>query len=392
MKMVELEQVCVIKNGYAFKSEEYKSEGVPLLRISNFNDGDVLIDEDSIFLNPEYLKSKSDFIVEKGDILIALSGATTGKYGFYNYDYPSLLNQRVGLLKSGTSKELYERYFYHYLNVLKADILRNAGGAAQPNISTNAIGKFQIPLPPLPVQQKIAAILDAADAYRQKTKALIEKYDQLAQSLFLDMFGDPVKNGKGWEKRILKDICTKITDGEHGTVERLDSGKMYLMARNVSHDGLTFDEVSYISQEDHDKIFKRCNAEKDDLLIVCVGATIGRCCLVPEIEDFSLARSVALIKPKKQELNSIFMLYQFKQEKFQNQILSKRNASAQAGLYTGQIQQLELICPKLELQNQFAERIQLIEAQKQQAQSSLQKAEDLFNSLLQSAFSGGLVG
>ena len=85
------------------------------------------------------------------------------------------------------------------------------------------------------------------------------------------------------------------------------------------------------------------------------------------------------------------MLYQFKQEKFQDQIMGKRNASAQAGLYTGQIQQLELICPKLGLQSKFAERIQLIEAQKQQAQASLQKAEDLFNSLLQRAFKGELV-
>ena len=76
----------------------------------------------------------------------------------------------------------------------------------------------------------------------------------------------------------------------------------------------------------------------------------------------------------------------FKQEKFQNQIMGKRNASAQAGLYTGQIQQLELICPNLGLQNQFAERIQLIEAQKQQAQSTLQKAEELFNSLLYLGF------
>ena len=68
----------------------------------------------------------------------------------------------------------------------------------KPNISTKYL-RIKIPLPPLDQQKKIAAILDAADAYRQKTKALIEKYDELTQSLFLDMFGDPVSNPKGWE-------------------------------------------------------------------------------------------------------------------------------------------------------------------------------------------------
>ena len=100
-------------------------------------------------------------------------------------------------------------------------------------------------------------------------------------SLFLDMFGDPVTNSKGWEIKTLNDVCSKITDGEHGTVKRLKFGKLYLMARNVGHHSIVLDEVSYISQEDHERIYKRCNPETGDLLLVCVGATIGRCCLVP---------------------------------------------------------------------------------------------------------------
>jgi type I restriction enzyme S subunit len=115
----------------------------------------------------------------------------------------------------------------------------------------------------------------------------------------------------------LNNFTTKITDGEHGTVERLESGKKYLMARNIGHNGLVLNNVSYISEINHNKIFKRCNPQKGDLLLVCVGATIGRCCLMPEVEDFSLARSVALIKPNEQ-INSQFLLYQFKQKHFQH--------------------------------------------------------------------------
>ena len=73
--------------------------------------------------------------------------------------------------------------------------------------------QVEIPLPPLATQQKIAAILDAADELRQKDKALVAKYDELTQALFLDMFGDPVTNPKGWEKVALKDCTSKIGSG-----------------------------------------------------------------------------------------------------------------------------------------------------------------------------------
>ena len=165
---------------------------------------------------------------------------------------------------------------------------------------------------------------------------------------------------------------------------------MYLMARNIGHSELLLDNLSYISETSHNKIFKRCNPEKGDLLLVCVGATIGRCCLTPDIEEFSLARSVALIKPSKQ-INSQFLLHQFKQEHFQHQIQTRRNTSAQAGLYTGQIKKLKLIVPSIELQNQFADKIALIEHQKELAKQELKESEDLFNCLLQKAFKGELV-
>src|SRR5690606_10116775 len=86
-------------------------------------------------------------------------------------------------------------------------------GATIPHISRSSLENIDIPLPPLPVQRRIAAILDAADEHRRKTEALIEQYDELAQSIFLEMFGDPVRNEKGWEV---------ISFGEAG---KLDRGK-----------------------------------------------------------------------------------------------------------------------------------------------------------------------
>ena len=79
----------------------------------------MFLNEKQIYVDNNFLQTKKDFIVEKGDVLIALSGATTGKYGVYNFDFPSLLNQRIGLIKSGESKDLISRYFFYYLNILR---------------------------------------------------------------------------------------------------------------------------------------------------------------------------------------------------------------------------------------------------------------------------------
>lgn len=203
-KYVQLSNICNINNGFAFKSTEFKSIGIPLLRISNINNERVSFDSKSVYVDKAYLSTHRKFIVNKGDVIIALSGATTGKYGVYEFDTPALLNQRIGIIKQDDSTLLNSRYFYFYLSKLKTEILRKAQGAAQPNISTKELGQFKIPLPQLEEQKKIADILDAADSLRQKDKQLVEHYDLLSQSLFLDMFGDPVTNPMGWETKELK--------------------------------------------------------------------------------------------------------------------------------------------------------------------------------------------
>lgn len=400
MKMVELEQVCVIKNGYAFKSEEYKTEGVPLLRISNFNDGDVYVDEDSIFVDSQYLKTKSDFIVEKGDILIALSGATTGKYGFYNYDFPSLLNQRIGLLKSGASQKLFDRYFYFYLAILKSEILQNAGGAAQPNISTKAIGKFLIPLPPLDTQKKIAAILDAADEYRQLTKTLIEKYDQLAQSLFLDMFGDPVRNEKGWKVNTLKKISIKILSGntpKGGSEVYVNDGITFFRSQNVWRNRIELEDVVYIDSETHDKM-RKSSLKHRDILMTKTGrfntenSSLGRAAIFLGDDDTANINGHVYLIRLKEGINNEFVLFILTTNQYREHIrrvcvggIDKRQLNKE------HLEEFPIISPPIELQQKFTDTLLSIEAQKQRAQASLHKAEDLFNSLLQRAFKGELV-
>lgn len=397
MKKVNLEEVCVIKNGYAFKSEDYKSSGVPLLRISNFDDSDVLIDDNSIYLDSEFLKTKVDFIVEKGDILIALSGATTGKYGYYNYDFPSLLNQRIGLLKSGTSKNLFDRYFYHYLTILKSEVLRNAGGAAQPNISTKAIGKLQIPLPPLTTQKKIAAILDAADEYRQKTKTLIEKYDQLAQSLFLEMFGDISENPFNFKQTSLSDFLPEkksIICGPFGSQlkigEYIENGVPVYGIDNVGVNMFIDSKPKFITEKKFKDLIA-FNVKENDVLITRTG-TVGRTCLAPKNEKAVIGPNLLRIRIQNNEILPIFLSFAFNYSTSIKKQIEMFSPGATVAVYnTGNLKKLKIIVPPIDVQSDFVERVQLIEQQKQQAQASLQRAEELFSSLLQRAFSGELV-
>lgn len=394
MKEVVLNEVCKIRNGFAFKSDQFKDRGTPLLRISNFDDGEVYLDEKTVFVDESFLKSKSEFKVEKGDVLIALSGATTGKYGVYNFDYPSLLNQRIGLLKSGLSKELSSSYFFYYLNILKREILRKAGGAAQPNISTRAIGELKIPLPPLPQQQHIAKVLDTAEAYRQKTKALIEKYDALKQSLFLEMFGDPVTNPKKFIKSTVGKQCIvkggkRVPKGEK--LVRENTGYPYIKAGNIKNGKITTKNIEYLTPEIRNKL-KRYIVEKGNVCITVVGINIGDIGIVPdELHLANLTENAnKLLINDESILSNFYLCFALQSNYVQQQINKRTMAVGVPKLALYRIQQLEILIPPVELQNQFAERIQAIEAQKTIAQEQLKQAENLFNSLLQKAFKGEL--
>lgn len=281
-------------------------------------------------------------------------------------------------------------YVLHYLRANEEKIASLGTGSTFKAIKVGDLKSLQIPLPPLPQQKKIAAILDEADAYRQKTKALISKYDELTQSLFLDMFGDPGGNPNHYESFKVDDIATKVTDGDHATPKREESGIKLLSCRNIKNGYIDFQAgLDYVGKEEFDRMFKRCNPEYGDILISCSG-TIGRTTAVKIDEPFVLVRSAALIKPKRELTNSLYLEYYFRTSYMQAVMIRNANTSSQANLFTGPIKKLPVLVPPLTLQIQFAERVEAIEAQKAQAQQELEKAEELFGSLLQGAFKNGL--
>ena len=152
----KLSKLCKIENGFAFSSNDYKSEGTPLIHISNIVNNSIDL-TDCVYIqnNAEYR-----FVVNKGDLLIAMSGATTGKMGVYSFERTAFLNQRVGNIKILDGSLLSADYRNVYMQSKVDDILKFAYGGAQPNISASVIGDFDILLPPLEEQKRIVCTVN----------------------------------------------------------------------------------------------------------------------------------------------------------------------------------------------------------------------------------------
>lgn len=166
-----LREVCDFKNGFAFKSNLFKETGLPIVRITNIDGLNVVLDEVKYFSPNDYKEDISSFEVSMGDILIAMSGATTGKVGFYKNETKCYLNQRVGKFIP-KNNILNNKFLYHFLLLNTEAIYILAGGGAQPNLSSNTLmSKLLIPIPipsnpekSLAIQSEIVRILDTFTA------------------------------------------------------------------------------------------------------------------------------------------------------------------------------------------------------------------------------------
>lgn len=387
MKFVKLGSVCKLRNGYAFKSSAFVEIGVPIIRISNINDN-LVTPEKAVRI--AYEKILDNYKIIKGDILIAMSGATTGKFGIYNSDEIAYQNQRVGCFQILDDDLLNRTYLLQVLKVVKPIIEKKANGGAQPNISANAIEEIIIPLPSIEDQIRIAKILSKAETLITQRKESIVMLDDLLKSSFLEMFGDPVRNDNRWTKTNLDNVATQITDGEHTTPIRVDSGIKLLSARNVQNGFLDFNNnVDYIPISEYERIIKRCKPEKNDILMSCSGS-VGRVSIIKTNEPLSLVRSVALIKLKKEIVNPYYLQSWMQSKYFQSEIKRGSKTSSQSNIFTGAIKKLPVQIPPIKLQNQFAILVEKVETIKKQYQKSSVELENVYGVLSQKAFKGEL--
>jgi type I restriction enzyme S subunit len=156
-KNVKLGTVCKLKNGYAFKSTYYTKEGIPVIRISDIKNGNIETDKT---VRVEDSNEFDGFTVKSGDILLAMSGATTGKFGVYKTNDKAFQNQRVGKFQISNPEILKSDFLLYQLYALKRQIEKDAYGGAQPNISSSKIEEMEIVLPPIPIQQAIVSKIE----------------------------------------------------------------------------------------------------------------------------------------------------------------------------------------------------------------------------------------
>ena len=165
-----LGDVCSVISGYSYSSSEYKKAGIPLVRISDINDGIISLDN-CAYIQPQ---GERNVYLQKGDILIAMSGATTGKMGIYMNEESAILNQRVGVVRVTDTKIISEKYRDYFLYRKSSDILKLAYGGAQPNISGKMICSLLLPLPPYSEQLRIVAKIEELFAVLDEIQKSIE--------------------------------------------------------------------------------------------------------------------------------------------------------------------------------------------------------------------------
>ena len=214
-------------SGYAFKSTWFGEGSSKVIRIGDLKNGQIDRKNAATF-DEKNNPIKQQFKIKSGDILMAMSGATVGKIAVATEESEgAYLNQRVVIIRS-RSVEGSDYLKYVFSGSYLDKLLLSAGGAAQPNLSPKDLASMEIPLPPLAEQKRIAAILDKADAIRRKRQQAIKLADDFLRSVFLDMFGDPVKNTHNLPTKPWSEVL-KIINGRNQKKVQEVSGKYPIM-------------------------------------------------------------------------------------------------------------------------------------------------------------------
>lgn len=371
-KVQKIPEVLFFQEGPGVRKWQFQESGVKLLNVGNINKGKIDLSSTKIFLSEDEAFGKySHFLVDPGDLLIACSGILLenfhNKISFVeDKNLPLCLNTSTMRFKSLNNNEFELRYFKYFLQTdhFNKQLRRLITGSAQLNFGPSHIKKIEITVPPLVEQKQIAVILDAADSLRQKDQQLVEYYTALSQSLFLEMFGDPVTNPMGWENVIWQDVLT-IKNGKNQKKVANPNGLFPIYGSG----GVMGYADEYLCEAGTTVIGRK--------------GSINKPIYVAE-KFWNVDTAFGLCAGDR--LNSMFLYYFCTRYNF----LKHNKATTLPSLTKADLLKVEMPLPPLLLQNQFAERINIIEQQKQQAQTNLQKSEALFNSLLQRAFTGEL--
>ena len=379
--LAKLDNHVNILSGFAFKSENFndRGEGLPLVRIR-----DVVPGVSETYYSGEY---SSEFLLSDGDLLIGMDGDFNRARWSGGQ---ALLNQRVCKV-TAKDDSLDQGYLYHFLPKALEKIHAETPAVTVKHLSVKGIRAIEIPLPPLHEQKRIAAILDKADAIRRKRQQAIQLADDFLRAVFLDMFGDPVTNPKGWnvvELSTLVDPDDKLNYGVVQPGDHEEDGVPLVRSGDLSDVTPDVSQLRRVSASIDSK-HRKSKLKGNEILIACVG-TIGRVGWVSEaMIGWNIARAVTRI-PIREGVNREYVYRYLQSPVVQGYFERETRAVAQPTLNVGLIAKTPVALPPHNLQIAFLERYRTIQAYKERLLVALGAQDELAGCLSQKAFAGQL--
>ena len=411
--MAKLGEFAYVKNGYAFKSKDYiaaDDNTVPVVRIS-----DIQNDKADIVKAAHVHKdnTQQDFSIEIDDLLIAMSGATTGKTGVYKSKLIAYQNQRVGNIKLH-SKLLGSNSYKNYLIAsLSDEILKKAYGAAQPNISGKAIEEILVAIAPLNEQIRIAnkldsilAKVDAAQARFDKIPNILKRFRQSV--LAAATSGELTKEWRGenkipfkknWNERAIKDITLRAFDGPFGsklkTADYTLEGVKVVRLENIGHLKFLSHKETFVSEEKFIELEKHKLEHNDVLFSSFVDEDIRVCLFDAKHGTYINKADCFCLRPDESKVVPAFLSYFLASRKTYEEAKKQVHGATRPRINLKFLKSLTLYIPSLTEQKEVVRRIELLFADVDKIEKKYLKVKDSTNRLTQSilakAFRGELV-
>ena len=402
-KWVKLGEVCKLKNGFAFKSTEYINEGIPVIRISDIKSGSVKPDKSVRVVSK---KDYEEYVVLENEILVAMSGATTGKFGIYKSKDKAYQNQRVGKFQILHKDNLDNDFLLYQLHALKRQIEKDAYGGAQPNISSGKIEAMEILLPPKPIQQaivsKIEELFSELDKGIENLRTAQQQLKTYRQAVLKWAFEGKLTNEhvidselpKGWKSIVLGDVCKNV---EYGSATKSkEQGKVpVLRMGNIQNGKFDWDDLVYTDSDDE---IKKYLLKKDDVLFNRTNSAewVGKTAIYRGERPAIFAGYLIRINRIENLLDANFITYylnSLEAKKFGNSVRSF--GVNQSNINGTKLKTYPISLPPLIEQEKIVQeiesRLSVADKMEESITQSLQQAEALRQSILKKAFEGKLI-
>lgn len=378
---MRLDQVCQITMGQAPSGDSYNIDGNGLALIAGAGDFGKETPEPKKYTTAAGKKS------EEGEIILCIR-ATIGDLNWSDKRY-CLGRGVAGLF--GHKDKLDQKYLWHWLKNV-APLLKSKGkGATFLQVTKEDICSLEIALPPLAEQHRIASILDQADELRQKRQQAIEKLDQLLQATFIDMFGDPVSNPKGWDLFKLSNVCSKITVGivVKPASYYVASGIPAIRSLNIGINKIIKERFVYFSEEDNNSILKKTKLLAGDVVTVRSGQP-GKSAVIEKDMEGCNAIDVLITRTDNSKLLPEFLSFFLNSNAGKQLVMKEQRGQVQKHLNVSQLSEAIIPIPPIDLQKNFLKNLGEIYGIIDKAFNAKNLTDNLFSSLQNQAFSGTL--